>query len=304
MGDLQALILWSLFITTIFLCPEWALATCGDGTWLEDGICLPKDYNRLKRPLEKTHIQTKFLVNEVLNVNDESQTMTLSTLIMYTWEEPRIMFNDSLIHSASGVHVEYQLLKELWTPDIYFYNLIHFNEMTALDKLSGVTIWGTKKVQLFSKSIQEISCTMGFVDFPFDTQTCQFYITSSVHPDDEIDFSTVVLPNDKLKEELETVRVEIAIIPEKDRTQADSLDDNYDFSIAGIVFTLERKAGSYIMRYYVPVFGMANVCMVSFLIPPDAIPGRTGLLVTLFLVLTTIFGNIQVGKPPSSISYI
>ena len=262
-------------------------------TWIEDGICLKGDYRKFQRPSPKTDIEITFLVNEVLNVDDEAQTMTVATVTIYSWLDSRIEIEDS-IGNDTEVHVEYQLLQHLWTPDIFFFNLIDFKEMAALDKLSGITIKGSGHVELFSKSIQTVSCSMGFNDFPFDTQTCQLYITSSVHPADEMEFSTELVPNEKLKDDLEKVTVTMEAIPEKDRVVLDALEQEHNFSRAGIVFTLERKASSYIMRYYVPTFGMVFVSFVSFLIPPDAIPGRTGLLVTLFLVLTTIFGNIQV----------
>ncbi len=46
---------------------------------------------------------------------------------------------------------------------------------------------------------------------------------------------------------------------------------------------------------------MLQVCVswISFLIPSHAIPGRTTLLVTLFLVLTGFFDNIQATTPHS-----
>ncbi len=67
-----------------------------------------------------------------------------------------------------------------------------------------------------------------------------------------------------------------------------------NWSLAGFNVVLKRFTSPYIMKYYLPCAIMVCVSWISFLIPSYAIPGRTTLLVTLFLVLTGFFGNIQV----------
>ena len=39
------------------------------------------------------------------------------------------------------------------------------------------------------------------------------------------------------------------------------------------------------------------VSWISFVVPPDVIPGRMALLITLFLVLVNIFNNINSNSP-------
>ena len=39
------------------------------------------------------------------------------------------------------------------------------------------------------------------------------------------------------------------------------------------------------------------VSWISFVVPPDVIPGRMALLITLFLVLVNIFNNITTNTP-------
>ena len=56
--------------------------------------------------------------------------------------------------------------------------------------------------------------------------------------------------------------------------------------------SLSRNAAKYLYIYYLPTGMFISVSWVSFLIPPDQVPGRIGLLVTLFLVATNIFNTI------------
>ena len=68
-------------------------------------------------------------------------------------------------------------------------------------------------------------------------------------------------------------------------------DDSY-YHISGFQMTLQRNSAKYLYIYYLPTGMFISVSWVSFLIPPEAVPGRIGLLVTLFLVATNIFNTI------------
>ena len=57
----------------------------------------------------------------------------------------------------------------------------------------------------------------------------------------------------------------------------------------GVKMEMRRRLKSYILKYYVPTMSIVIISEISFLIPIVAIPGRMGLLVTLFLTLTNVF---------------
>lgn len=71
-------------------------------------------------------------------------------------------------------------------------------------------------------------------------------------------------------------------------------EDGDLYSQVGFVVTIKRHFRAFLMEYFIPCFAMVLVSFVSFTIPADAIPGRVALLVTVFLVLSTFFGDIQV----------
>ncbi len=64
----------------------------------------------------------------------------------------------------------------------------------------------------------------------------------------------------------------------------------------GFSIRLTRNTVPFIFGYYVPVAGMVLVASMSFWIPPDCIPGRVALLITLALTLINYFNGIQVHK--------
>ena len=68
-----------------------------------------------------------------------------------------------------------------------------------------------------------------------------------------------------------------------------------NFSITGIEIKFVRHKGKYLYVYYLPSGLFVVVSWVSFLVPPEIIPGRMAMLITLFLVLTNIF-NVSMMK--------
>merc|ERR1719445_1472473 len=70
-----------------------------------------------------------------------------------------------------------------------------------------------------------------------------------------------------------------------------------NFSVAGFELTLRRKVSHYIITCYLPSGMFVIVSWISFLIPPDVVPGRMTLLITIFLVLVNIFNTITTNIP-------
>ena len=66
-----------------------------------------------------------------------------------------------------------------------------------------------------------------------------------------------------------------------------------NFSITGIEITFTRHKLKYLYVYYLPSGLFVVVSWASFLIPPEIVPGRMAMLITLFLVLTNIFNVSQ-----------
>ena len=67
----------------------------------------------------------------------------------------------------------------------------------------------------------------------------------------------------------------------------------------GIRVRFERNSKSYwglLINYHLMCGMLVIVAAINFLIDPKVVPGRAGLLVTIFLVLTNFFSDAQVIK--------
>merc|ERR1719288_123033 len=70
-----------------------------------------------------------------------------------------------------------------------------------------------------------------------------------------------------------------------------------NYSLAGFEMILHRHVSHYIINYYLPSGLFVVVSWISFVVPPDVIPGRMALLITLFLVLVNIFNTVTTNTP-------
>ena len=62
----------------------------------------------------------------------------------------------------------------------------------------------------------------------------------------------------------------------------------------GIRFEFSRDPFGFIAKYHVTCAVLVLIGGISFMIDPKVVPGRMGMLVTLFLVLANFFSNAQV----------
>ena len=87
---------------------------------------------------------------------------------------------------------------------------------------------------------------------------------------------------------------------ERNITSGDmKFDEDIKFSVVGFRLILTRYYLQYILCYYIPSSVFVTGSWISFLIPPDVVPGRMAMLITLLLVSVNLFGTIIRIQPAS-----
>ena len=130
-----------------------------------------------------------------------------------------------------------------------------------------------------------IYCNFDFAWYPLDTQDCKF-IMSSAYP----------IPNVVI---FRLASAEFGTTFNNSNTEDFKLDltfNNITTPFSGISFDMKLKRSllPYFMRYYLPCIVMVAVSFTNFLISFSSIPGRIGLLVTLFLTMVNVLIAQQV----------
>ena len=130
---------------------------------------------------------------------------------------------------------------------------------------------------------------MTFNSFPLDVQVCLFQVMvrsslnlsllikcfskvgSFNYDNSKMVFVDEFIANHTQIRSVLDYSIEIRALP-KDQKNYVALTGNY--SVAGFEMTLKRKVSHYIITCYLPSGMFVMVSWISFLIPPDVVPGR------------------------------
>jgi len=262
-------------------------------------VCLPDNYSKFELPHtdQSNKIGISMDIDEVMQINDNDYSITISMYFNVEWQEPRLKVLPSRPKNGlAPTNVE--LVKDLWLPNIFIYNLKTFKVIDVLSKLSGLWIDRDKKV-LYSQATQiTIMCPMRFDKFPFDTQTCKFRVGSYSYDMSKMHFITKNAGYASLG------RHGRPVLDYDISTNTLAAEDsilNYgalgNFSLAGFEMVLNRHVSTYMITFFIPSGLFVIVSWMSFLIPMDEIGGRMSLLVILFLLLVNIFNTVVTNTP-------
>ena len=194
-----------------------------------------------------------------------------------------------------------KMISYIWKPDLWIKNLFDFKIHGLVEPTSGLLVMEKGKCEYFNCTNQEmkkknvivsynmeahatIYCNFHFVNYPMDTQYCEFLMDVSY-------------PYPNIVELLK----QFGIFGETN--QHANTDDfymevtfDYKSNKSGIhsMIKLERRIMPYIIQYYLPCIAIVSVSMIGYCISLDSIPARVTLLVTQFLTLTNILIAQQV----------
>merc|ERR1712106_694742 len=245
----------------------------------------------------------RFVIEEISNINDKSQTMSISMYFAVSWLEPRLQINESApewTEDRTGplnqVNESPESLKYIWYPELEIYGLDTFGRQRVLKEMSGVRIIKNKTITYELGVRITISCRMNFDNYPLDAQTCQFQVGSYYDTNETVTCNSHFIYDLDRQRSLQHF-LQIEGLPAKYK-EVELPSGTY--AACGIQVRFQRKQMQFIVQVYLPSFMFVIVSWVSFLINPHVVPGRMGLLVTLFLVLINIFNSVREQAPISS----
>ena len=280
--------------------------------------CLPNNYSKYELPIQIGHgniqVDIQILIDEVLRINDKDYSITFSCYFNAIWPDRRVFLRPEFgveqarssdiptanitNNPAISVPMNLEMVKDLWLPNIFIYNLKTYKVMDVLNKLAGLWIQADYKVMFSQATHITFICPMHFDKFPLDTQICKFQVGSYSYDDTIMKFRTESAGYSKPQGNSIALDYAIKInkLSPKDSVWSSS-GSLGNFSLAGFELVLSRYVSTYIITYYLPSGLFVIVSWISFLIPMDVIPGRMALLVTLFLVLVNIFNTVTTNTP-------
>ena len=276
--------------------------------------CLPEDYNKEISPWHFRQLTNsklpwfyffEFNIIDIHEVNDQTQTVTLEMLFKVKWYEPRILVNVTSaewkeqtikVDGEDYVGIPISQMQEFWIPDIEVYRLKKYTTQNVLRPTASFRTNANKLLRYVARIEMVLSCQMDFGKYPFDVHTCTSQQGSFYNTQDIVDCNST-FSRDDLKQRNLQYAVKVSDLPHQYHTTEvyGSL-----WATCGFQMVFTRKKIAIFCQVYLTSTLLVFVSWVSFLINPNSVPGRMGLLVTVFLVLINIFIGVKGNSPTSS----
>ena len=272
--------------------------------------CIPSSYNKETEPWDHRHLTNStlpwnfnmsFFIFDVQKVDDQTQTIKLSMYFVVKWLEPRLNIDEEapiwsqIKTTKKYLSVSPEFMKYLWYPDLEIFGMERYDLKSVLKDMTYLKIYRTKHIKYTGRVDITFSCQMYFDNYPFDSHECPLKISSFYSTDDVVTCAEDFHYDSRRQRSLQH-NVEIKALSEEDK-KFEYFGSRY--AICGINVKLSRSRAQIAFQIYLTSSMFVIVSWVSFIVKPEVVPARMGLLVTIFLVLINIF-NAAKGKAPTS----
>ena len=276
--------------------------------------CLPVDYDKEIEPWmyqeEKNgslpfYYHYDFRLYDIQEVNDFEHTLKLDLGFDIKWWEPRIDIN--LTSSQSSLNgttprtffpIPLSNLELVWTPDVEIYGMNAYQSPKVFEKpMASLSINKEGVLRYSNRPIITMSCHMSFEKYPFDSHQCIFRVGSFAHHNEVVICnSSLDYPDDSNQRSLQYI-VDLQDLPLQYQSW---ISPEHSWATCGFSIELKRTKTQMIIQVYLPSTSLVIISWFSFILNPNVVPGRMGMLLTIFLVLINIFIGVKNSSPISN----
>ena len=277
--------------------------------------CIPKDYDSKVDPIiykNKSKISLPwnysydFWLMEVAEINDKQQRISFLMYFITEWYEPRLVINDNSPEWKDDMDNNTKTLNiplgtKLWLPDLEIYGLRSFDtrEVYSDKKLGWFKIKRDKLLRIQYYAEVSTTCKMDFTHFPFDRQICDFLVTSYTNTDDKIKCNSKLITGESLNDYPQR-SLQYSVSWKSRNMKRVMTYPTGAWEYCGFEVQLDRVRDKYISGSYIPSCFFVILSWLSFIIKPDAIPGRMMLLLNTFLILVLLINDVKEAAPDSN----
>ena len=280
--------------------------TCKNLTHLEElPCCIEPGYDKSIGPLFDIPLNINVFVEilDVIEVNDNENTVTFSMNLNIYWIESRIKLN---IRSPDWLLFNYTSEKTLllnsiwldflWKPQLDIINIKKFQTRHLVEEQNRLILHGNKMLSYHLPVEATLNCPrFDFKKYPFDKQICELYIGSYQYHSGISVYNGDVLYSSENQRSLQYSVPNITALSFEDglinlthhyyASNGERKNMSYQFSYFGLRMEFERRFSPFFYTTYLPSFLVVLSSWTGFLIDPSCIPGRITLSVTSLLTL-------------------
>jgi len=264
-------------------------------------FCLPHYYRKDVIPPtaegQPLTVYFKLPVSEISEIDDHKSIITIRLSYKLKWKETRMVINQTADWSGGEINISPDNIELFWTPDVIIHDLVKFNKPEILNQVGALEIFKSGQVYYKVRSDITVVCkAMEFGQFPLDKHKCYFMLTSFGYDSEHMNLSGRYSYHRENQRTL-PFNVDIKDLPPHKRVFVGS---SSNYSAYGFEILLSRSLGPFILSVYLPSAMFVMMSWVSFFVPPDIVPARIVLLVTLCLVLINMFNSTTTRIPVSN----
>ncbi|KAF2367138.1 Neurotransmitter-gated ion-channel transmembrane domain [Trinorchestia longiramus] len=263
-------------------------------------------------------------MNSISQVNMETMSVTFQMNLRVSWVDPRLIYPHQNVSAyayeasaqsdssgsftdpdkerkVTSIAVSTQVLRKIWVPDPFFRRMRDLKTFHLLQDVQGVKIYSNNKVYTSMVLKLELGCSMMFTNYPFDKQECELYIGSYFYPITEMQFewlSSSVTLDDEVLKLLAGYDFQVKPINET-RCFCEKCVPQWSPCVRTQLY-LERRYLVHLLGYYIPSALFVGVSWCSFFWPADVIPGRTVLVITSLLTVSSMYAASRQTGPVTS----
>ena len=217
------------------------------------------------------------------------------------WLEPRLVINSTASDwkdttKGNSSFIPLDKMDLFWYPDLDIYGMKTFDAKSVLKDMASFKVYKNKWLRYSARVDITLLCHMNFEDYPLDSHQCPFRVSSYYSPLGIVNCTSEVEYGNEAQPMLDYI-IEIDPLPSKLRVFRAF---GQDWATCGFNIVLHRTKIQNFFEVYLTCTLLVIVSWISFLIPPEVVPGRMGLLATILLVLINIFIGSKSGAPISN----
>ena len=234
-------------------------------------------------------------INDIKSIDEELQLINFLLTLVTKWTDNRVSLNYNDENKPSNFPFHLVLdneFRSIWKPRIQFLNSI---EVTLEDEETKEIWYENPSIFYWTQQFSiSLSCKMSFTEFPFDAHECGLKLVNVIGITDYILLEKPELFFNDSEEKYiyegnpERLKFNVKINPAPSSVKIfKSSIFAGNRSQANINVQLIRKHQAIfvlISEFYLPTFTYSILALISYFICIEAVPGRMGLLLTLYLI--------------------
>ena len=271
-------------------------------------ICIASDdYVDNVPPDLSTNINIAINVRDIVDINESKQTLTFLIDFVVWWKDERLSASngtDQLPINGPGLDIS-NYIKDVWVPEVSFSNSVKIEKSKGMKESSLKKLWYRSyksRLQFYETFTIEFTCNMKFGLFPFDQHNCTL---------DALSLNQNVLVHNLYLGVNESYEIREKMLdasgqpfdvhanPELNTVSIKWSKVGITLSQAVVNLHLKRNNGqleTLMISFYIPSMAFCIFSKFSFFVKPENVPGRMGMLITIFLVETAIYGSVDAPK--------